>query len=378
MSEYQYYEFAAIDRPLTEKEVSELRKLSSRAEITPTSFRNVYHFGNFRGDPKKMMEKYFDFFVYVANWGSRCSMIRVPKRVLDRKQLKPYIDGEVVSLRQANDNIIVTFDAELEEPPHDWEEGERWLPLLRPVRDALMTGDLRPFYLGWLRAAEQGLLDDDAVEPPVPPGLGKPDGAIQALVDFLCVDTDLIVAAAGAADGTDPAGPSQRDFAAWVATLDDRHKNAWLLDLLAGQGAKARAEALQAFRKSKAKGGASEQSSCTTPRRTAAELLAAAESLRAERSVRKRQRAEKFRAEARKKHLDQLAAREAAAWREVDALLSATTAKKHQSAVALLTDLREVAARRGRVAEAQRRIDQFRERFARRHSLMRRFREAGL
>lgn len=33
MSEYQYYEFQAIDRGLTDKEMSELRSFSSRADI---------------------------------------------------------------------------------------------------------------------------------------------------------------------------------------------------------------------------------------------------------------------------------------------------------------------------------------------------------
>jgi hypothetical protein len=37
MSEYQYYEFQAIDRSLTEREMSELRAYSTRARITPTS-----------------------------------------------------------------------------------------------------------------------------------------------------------------------------------------------------------------------------------------------------------------------------------------------------------------------------------------------------
>jgi hypothetical protein len=32
MSEYQYYEFQAIDRHLTDKEMSELRSFSTRAE----------------------------------------------------------------------------------------------------------------------------------------------------------------------------------------------------------------------------------------------------------------------------------------------------------------------------------------------------------
>lgn len=34
MSEYQYYEFIAIDEPLTPKQMAELRSRSSRASIT--------------------------------------------------------------------------------------------------------------------------------------------------------------------------------------------------------------------------------------------------------------------------------------------------------------------------------------------------------
>lgn len=38
MSEYRYYEFLAIDRPLTEDEMTDLRRFSSRAHITLVSF----------------------------------------------------------------------------------------------------------------------------------------------------------------------------------------------------------------------------------------------------------------------------------------------------------------------------------------------------
>ena len=55
MSEYQYYEFRAIDRLLTSTEMAELRAISSRAEISPHSLTNEYHFGNFKGDPLKPM-----------------------------------------------------------------------------------------------------------------------------------------------------------------------------------------------------------------------------------------------------------------------------------------------------------------------------------
>jgi len=40
MSGYQYYEFLALDRPLTGKQRAELRSLSTCAEITVTRFVN--------------------------------------------------------------------------------------------------------------------------------------------------------------------------------------------------------------------------------------------------------------------------------------------------------------------------------------------------
>lgn len=43
MSEYQYYEFLVIDRPLTSEEIEELRSISTRARITPVSFINHYN-----------------------------------------------------------------------------------------------------------------------------------------------------------------------------------------------------------------------------------------------------------------------------------------------------------------------------------------------
>lgn len=55
MSEYQYYEFLAIDRPLDDEERAAVRSLSTRATITPTRFVNEYHWGDFSGDPNRLM-----------------------------------------------------------------------------------------------------------------------------------------------------------------------------------------------------------------------------------------------------------------------------------------------------------------------------------
>ena len=51
LSEYQYYEFLAIDEALDARQMRELRTLSTRARITPTGFVNTYGRGTFKGTP---------------------------------------------------------------------------------------------------------------------------------------------------------------------------------------------------------------------------------------------------------------------------------------------------------------------------------------
>ena len=55
MSEYRYYEVQAIDRPLGEADMEALRILSTRARITATSFTNHYKWGDFKGDPNRLI-----------------------------------------------------------------------------------------------------------------------------------------------------------------------------------------------------------------------------------------------------------------------------------------------------------------------------------
>jgi hypothetical protein len=80
MSEYQYYEFLALDRPLTEKQRAELRSISTRAEITASRFVNEYQWGDLKGDPRAMVERYFDAFLYLANWGGTAADVPAAAR----------------------------------------------------------------------------------------------------------------------------------------------------------------------------------------------------------------------------------------------------------------------------------------------------------
>jgi hypothetical protein len=93
VSEYQCYEFVALDRPLTAKQMAELRAISTRADITPTRFWNEYQWGDLKADPRKLVERYFDAHLYFANWGAHRLMLRIPKAHFDLKALRPYLVG---------------------------------------------------------------------------------------------------------------------------------------------------------------------------------------------------------------------------------------------------------------------------------------------
>jgi len=233
MSEYQYFEFQALDRPLTQAEMKKLRSVSSRAHITPTSFVNEYSWGDFKGDPVKWMKNYFDAFLYISNWGSRRFMLRIPKRLLDSKTVSQYRAGDGISCRAKDQHLILSFDAEIED--RDWVDGEGWLASLVSLRSDVMRGDHRCLYLGWLMALQGGELKARDVEPAVPPGLGDLNAALQSLVDFLDLDPDLLAAAAEGSGARESLDLSQKEIDAWAAKLSAKEKDRVVAALVGGE-----------------------------------------------------------------------------------------------------------------------------------------------
>jgi hypothetical protein len=109
MSEYQYYEFAAIDRPLTDRQMGELREISTRADITPTSFVNEYQWGDLKADPQELLAKYFDAFLYFANWGTRRCTFRVPSELAHRKVWEEFAAPETLDITAGKHFVAVDF-----------------------------------------------------------------------------------------------------------------------------------------------------------------------------------------------------------------------------------------------------------------------------
>ena len=58
MSEYQYYEFQAIDRPLGGADQEAQRALSTRARITATSFTNSYEILSKKGREPRPFQRF--------------------------------------------------------------------------------------------------------------------------------------------------------------------------------------------------------------------------------------------------------------------------------------------------------------------------------
>jgi hypothetical protein len=278
MSEYQYYEFQAIDRPLTTKEMNALRSYSTRARITPTSFINDYAWGSFKGDEDEWMERYFDAFLYIANWGTRILKLRLPIRLLDSETAGVYCSGDSAAVREKADKVILSFVSQDEEGG-EWIEGEECLSSLISVRAELSRGDLRTLYLGWLLCAQAGEFDDEEMEPPVPPGLRQLSASLESLAEFLRIDRDLLHVAAEASQPMVDLGIDSTDVRAWVARLSPNEKDGLITELILRSDQTQVAELQQRFLKDRAVLG----SYSGAPGRTVGQLLRAAEAYTTER-----------------------------------------------------------------------------------------------
>lgn len=195
MSEHQYYEFLAIDRPLSESEMKQLRRISTRAEITSTSFTNVYNWGDFRGDEITLMKNYFDLHLYRANWGTSRFMIKLPKRFVDPSRFDVFLrSSEMATLIDAGENMILDVFHGVDGGWYDFDDGLDRLSPFVPLRFDLIGGDLRLLYIIWLAAVEDGSLREEVLEPL--PGIAPLSGALKSFAKLLHIDSDLIQAAA--------------------------------------------------------------------------------------------------------------------------------------------------------------------------------------
>lgn len=371
MSEYQYYHFATVDKPLTNKQTGELRDISTRATITPTSFVNVYNWGDLKADPLELMFRYFDAHVYVTNWMVHRLMLKVPARLIDFGVVKQYA-SEGLSVRTRRDQTVLDFYIQDRSGDYDCNEygGDEWLPVLIGLRAEIMKGDLRPFSIAWLASGEH---DEDDRVPAVPPGMGRLTAAQRALVEFLFVDKPLLTAAVRTSGSVEMPVPSRQEMERWVSALPAARKDEIIAALLAGEDPGAMAGLHQEFARDWRAEHAEELARGTDPGCTYGDIVEQAGQLHKEEA---RRQAEKE-ARARRRRLAELAGREPAEWRRVTKVIESRNAREYASAVDLLRDLHDLARSKGRESGWVNRVKALRRKYSRRSSLMMQFDQAG-
>ncbi|MDY7048671.1 MAG: hypothetical protein RPG89_08640 [Microcystis panniformis WG22] len=370
MSEYQYYEFQAIDRPLTQEERAAICELSSRVKPTATSASFTYSYGNFRGDPKQVLARYFDIMYYITNWGTQQLMFRFPTSLINREAIELYCIDNYISLSFAGDWAILDWEFSQEEGFNDWIEGEGILSELIGLRQEILQQDYRGLYLAWLKAIDlsEGYIDIDKtqLEPPLPPGLGQLSAAQKAFTEIFELDEHLLnVACASSGKLTTI---SEQTWQQAISQLSASERQDFLLRLAKGEpnlSAKFKQKLSQLIPNSPAS---------NQPRRTIQELLEAAAEEGKKAEKRRQQEAEAKRIE----ELQTLAKREAQVWQQVESLIQKAQSKSYDEAVKLLVKLRDLAEYQNRLPVFQERLNRIYEQYSNRSGLKRRLQEVGL
>jgi hypothetical protein len=293
--------------------------------------------------------------------------------------MSEYQSEAALEIRQAGDHTILSFTSEIEEP--DWEGESYSLGSLAALRSALIAGDRRSLYLGWLSGIHDA--EDLSPEPPVPPGLAELDASHRALADFLRIGPDLLAVAAERSAPLQDARPDQAAFAGWVEALSPTHKDKLLTELLVSAGPYPLAALRQ--RAERELGAGNPAHSGQSERRTAAALWSRAEQLEGERrahaareraAAKTRQEAEE--AARRRLYLQALRGREDSLWQTIETLIETRQTSSYGQAVSKLQDLRDLAALDQQTAAFKERMAVLSAKHERKQSLIRRFREAKL
>ena len=370
MSEYQYYEWQTIDRPLTASEQRAVDGLSSHMDtVTSTQAIVTYSWGDFKHDPRQVLLKYFDAFLYDSNFGTRQLMFRLPKNLVDVSSFQPYLFDDQITLEAHSKYYVLEMRIDEESDYFEWVESESVLGQLTPLREQLLQGDMRMLYLAWLKVISRNEWEgmSEEPEPPVPAGMKKLNASLQAFADFFEIDPHLISAAAAAS----PKGGSapEIDLKAAIAKLTRAESDALLLQIARGEPG-----AVLALKKKLTHSIGEKPSSSSQSKRSAEELFEQAERIKMEAKRKAQAEAERQRI----KRLEELARTEEAIWAKIENLLGQKRGSAYDEATKLLQELKDMSEYKRQQAGFAQRFQSICERYGKSAALTGRFRRTGL
>ncbi len=370
MSEYQLYEFQSLDRVLTAADKAYLERLSSRVELTATSARFNYSYGDFRGKPAEVLERCFDIMLYQANFGITQLMIRLPKEAAVPELYEPYCVPYAISVEQTDRSTIIDISISSEEG-RGWIGEEGNLSDLVQIRAALMQGDLRVLYLAWLAAGfSVDAFDwDSTTEPPLPPSLKKLPPELKSFANIFEIDSDLIDVAAASSDSADAV--AEEPIADWISALSEAERNQYLLRVANGESH----VGIELVRRLRQQFGEPIKPTSKEGRRSFAGLVAIAEQ-------KTQQREQATRKKAAKAEAERIAAlggpKVELRWLAINELAESGQAKNYEKAVGHLRELRAIAEQDNKLAAFDNRLQELKEQFRRKKSLIAKLDDAKL
>jgi len=189
MSEYQYHEFCSIYKPLSPTARKEMHSLSSRACVTTHGASYVYNYSDFRGEPEKLLLKYFDIYFYMTNWGTFQLIFKYPKGEIDIGEIKKYCIEDVISCKQYRQNILLDVNISDEEGSWGWVEGEGRVADLMPLYDEIKEKNYR--LLSLASAVNDVLIGEDQNAVSSAIAKIKPSLAQQSFLDGVGFERDM-------------------------------------------------------------------------------------------------------------------------------------------------------------------------------------------
>ncbi len=370
MSEYQYYEFQALDHPLTHEAQAEIQSLSSRVQLTATSASFVYNYSDFPRDPYRVLADYFDAMLYITNWGTRQLMFRFPASAIPDDVIRAYQYADSMDWSTADDYLILNIEFNPEEGGDgEWVEGQGILPGIVQVRNDILRGDYRTLYLAWLKFAhyEVDVLeeDEDLTEPPVPPNLQSLSPALRNFIDFFEIDADWVVASSQTSSKT---GKIDAKLSSSIDRLSEPEKHDFLERLL---NSEPHLE-ITLVKRLREISGTDKVESLMSERRTIRQILAASEVIGQQRLEVEKQKAEAVRL----KKLERIAQQQDQLWARIPSLIEQKKASTYDEALTILKDLRDLAVHQQRMTEFQDKLAVIQSQYPSSQALNRRLKEA--
>lgn len=359
MSEYQLYQFQAIDAPLTHQQKQYMHDLSSRAQVTAYSAQYQYHYSDFPEDINTVLLYGFDLALYQANWGTVQLLIRLPTGLVDVDKLRVFCITDLISVYQDQDSIVLDISFDDEEGGR-WIEGRCELAEIADIRDMILNGDYRPLYLIWLKVV-QSESDVAAASMMIPAGFNALEPSLQALAGLFELERDLITAVAKYSP--EPSGAPKLMA---LSSLSAQESTDWLQRLLD-------AEPLLTEKLTQRLALNTDEVASSDPI-TVSALLKQAEQIKSQRVA----AIAEAKQQQRLAYLTSLIPKQTQLWQTVVELIEQKQAKPYDQAIMILVDLSELAQVQHQSAEFKVKTNELLARYSNRSALKSRLKSAQL